>query len=220
MTKDQIAYLFKFCEKHLVYFYEVQLELVDHLANAIEEEMKANPRLTFKNALDVVYSRFGVMGFSTVVREKSRQLERRARKQYWQLIKEQFHWPQILRGLFSGAVAYTAFSIHPLAGLILIVVVLLAGSVINIFLARRFNQLIKKSGKRFLMADYSFGANFGFVSLYFLAQVIIYSWEFQPLTGGLILAIFVILMSASNQLCIKYRDKLISDFPEVFHFAR
>ena len=39
LTDEQIAALFAFCEKHLVRHYDLQVELVDHLANAIETKM-------------------------------------------------------------------------------------------------------------------------------------------------------------------------------------
>jgi len=37
LTKNQIDELYKFTRKHYVYHYDVQSELVDHLANDIEE---------------------------------------------------------------------------------------------------------------------------------------------------------------------------------------
>ena len=36
LTKNQIDELYKFTRKHYVYHYDVQSELVDHLANDIE----------------------------------------------------------------------------------------------------------------------------------------------------------------------------------------
>jgi hypothetical protein len=43
----QIDYLFAFCKKHYVHHYDVQVELVDHLANAVEDEMKKDGNLFF-----------------------------------------------------------------------------------------------------------------------------------------------------------------------------
>lgn len=37
LTEEQIADLFLFCEENGVRYYEVQIELVDHLASAIEQ---------------------------------------------------------------------------------------------------------------------------------------------------------------------------------------
>ena len=39
LTKEQIDYLFDFCRVNGVKPYDVQVELVDHLANGIEKEL-------------------------------------------------------------------------------------------------------------------------------------------------------------------------------------
>mgnify|MGYP000193300158 CR=1 FL=1 len=41
ITEVQYESLFAFCRKHYVQYYDVQVELVDHLAEAIEEKLKA-----------------------------------------------------------------------------------------------------------------------------------------------------------------------------------
>jgi hypothetical protein len=48
LSQEQLQELFSFCEKHFVQYYDVQVELVDHLANAIEAEMAANPKRSFR----------------------------------------------------------------------------------------------------------------------------------------------------------------------------
>jgi len=48
LTTPQIEDLFKFTRKHFVYHYDVQSELVDHLANDIEEIWNEKPYLSFK----------------------------------------------------------------------------------------------------------------------------------------------------------------------------
>jgi hypothetical protein len=47
LTETHIQELYKFTRKHYVYFYDVQSELVDHLANDIEDIWKAQPNLSF-----------------------------------------------------------------------------------------------------------------------------------------------------------------------------
>lgn len=54
LTNEQIQSLFTFCEKHFVKYYDVQVELVDHLANAVELEMQTNPKYSFERALEKV----------------------------------------------------------------------------------------------------------------------------------------------------------------------
>jgi hypothetical protein len=48
LNQEQIEALFRFCEKKSVRYYDLQVELVDHLAERIEEEMKADHHCTHR----------------------------------------------------------------------------------------------------------------------------------------------------------------------------
>lgn len=71
LTEEQINRLYKFCVQHYVRYYDVQIELVDHLANAIEARMEADKKLDFETALNSVYAGFGMMGFSKIVSQRT-----------------------------------------------------------------------------------------------------------------------------------------------------
>ncbi|HUZ57957.1 MAG TPA: hypothetical protein VMU83_04180 [Hanamia sp.] len=88
LTKEQVDCLFIYCEKHFVKYYEVQIELVDHLANAIETKMDANHKLSFEKALDEVHESFGVRGFAPLVSEKQIAAEKQSGKLFWKLFKD------------------------------------------------------------------------------------------------------------------------------------
>jgi hypothetical protein len=66
LQKDQIECLFEFTRRHGVQYYDVQAELVDHLASQIEADMDANPALAFHAALDEAYTKFGPKGFKFI----------------------------------------------------------------------------------------------------------------------------------------------------------
>ena len=76
LTKSQIKQLYSFTKEHYVEWYDVQTELVDHLANGIEEQLEQNTNLTFKSALNSEFKKFGVMGFSEVVKQKTNALNK------------------------------------------------------------------------------------------------------------------------------------------------
>ncbi len=95
LTNDQVDYLFKFCKKHYVHHYDLQVELVDHLANAIEEKMTANKQLSFEAALDNVYASFGISGFAAIVAARTATLKKQSRKMHWELFLSYFTWPKI-----------------------------------------------------------------------------------------------------------------------------
>lgn len=65
------------------------------MANAIEEKMKLNPKLSFDAALNEVYKGFGVMGFSDVIGEKQIALAKSYRKRNWENFKNYFTIPKV-----------------------------------------------------------------------------------------------------------------------------
>jgi hypothetical protein len=95
LTSEQIQQLFVFCVKHFVRQYDVQVELVDHLANAIEDRMAADQSLGFDTALVAVHGDFGVLGFAQVVNAKAEALTKKYRKERWQGFRAYFTWPKI-----------------------------------------------------------------------------------------------------------------------------
>lgn len=95
LTQEQIQYLHQFCTKHYVRFYDLQLELVDHLANAIEQKMDENPKLNFEQALDEVYKGFGIFGFSRIVSERDLALRKKYQKSFWKYFLSYFTPPRL-----------------------------------------------------------------------------------------------------------------------------
>lgn len=82
VSEEEVAALYQFTRQHYVEYYDVQTELVDHLANGIEAQWKENPKLPFEEALQKEFKKFGVYGFSDVVEKRQRAME----KKYWKLI--------------------------------------------------------------------------------------------------------------------------------------
>ncbi len=100
LTQQHIQQLYTFTQMHYVEYYDLQTELVDHLANGIEQQWETNPDLAFESALQIEFKKFGVCGFSDVVSEKTKALN----KHYWLLIwndfKSFFTIPKIILTLF------------------------------------------------------------------------------------------------------------------------
>lgn len=64
LNQKQIEYLFTFVEEKGVKYYDVQHEIVDHLATSIESEMMSNENTSFEHALHIIYSKFPITGFA------------------------------------------------------------------------------------------------------------------------------------------------------------
>lgn len=96
LNKQQINQLYLFTRQHFVEWYDLQSELVDHLANSIEDRWKENPKLTFEEALDLEFKKFGIFGFMDVVDERRRFLSKKYGRIIWKHYKEFFRLPKII----------------------------------------------------------------------------------------------------------------------------
>jgi len=95
-SENQIKELYKFTKDHFVDYYDVQTELVDHLANDIEQIWLVQPQLSFQEARMNSFKRFGIFGFMTVVEQKQKAMTKR----YWNILfrfaKAWFSLPKII----------------------------------------------------------------------------------------------------------------------------
>jgi len=96
LTPTQIQTIFDFTEKKYIKYYDVQIELVDHIADKIEALRVDDPNLSFDRALHMVYKSFGVFGFTKVQNEKSIELQRYWMRHLWSYIKSYFKLPKIV----------------------------------------------------------------------------------------------------------------------------
>ncbi|GGG92915.1 hypothetical protein GCM10011416_07430 [Polaribacter pacificus] len=96
LTEEHIDQLYKFTRKHFVYHYDVQTELVDHLANDIEQIWIDQPQLSFEEGRDLSFKKFGVFGFMDVVEQKQKVMYKRYWKILWRFVKEWFTLPKAI----------------------------------------------------------------------------------------------------------------------------
>lgn len=96
LTQSHIQELYKFTRQHYVEYYDVQTELVDHLANDIEQIWEENPKLSFEQARDKSFKKFGVFGFLNVVEQKQFQMTKKYFKIILKFAKEWFKIPKIV----------------------------------------------------------------------------------------------------------------------------
>ena len=144
LTQSHIKELYKFTRKHYVEHYDVQSELVDHLANDIEEIWVENSKLSFEQARDKSFKKFGVFGFMNVVEAKQKQLSKRYTKILWKFMKEWFSIPKIIITLLIFTFFYTLLDFKINENIFLSIMLFLA--IIDVILAQ---NLLKKSKKRF-----------------------------------------------------------------------
>lgn len=149
LTKKQIQELYEFTRKNSVAYYDVQTELVDHLANDIEQIWEEEPNLSFKEARDKSFKKFGVHGFSDVVSEKVGQMNKKYWKIIFRFVKEWFKLPKIILTTTVLFIFYTAFKTPSYTKIASIVVVSLA----FLFLMKKFYFWIYNKKSKILLAE-------------------------------------------------------------------
>jgi hypothetical protein len=225
LSSDQIESLFAFCRQHFVYYYDVQVELVDHLANAIEAEMLNDPKISFEKALKKIHESFGLFGFAPLVAEKEKMALRQSRKIFWTIFKEQFTWPKILTFFLLMLGMFTIFSKEPFLIKWTAPALIIIGWPFYLSGIIRFQRLIKKTGKKFLMENISWVTSFILIPSYFANFPNSFKSEIIPdysASVGLILfystllSVYIILIVAISQTLSLVTNSLHKTYPEVF----
>ena len=99
IAASQIEDLYAFTRAHFVEWYDLQTELVDHLANDIEAIWQEQPTLSYTEARDFSFKKFGVFGFMDVVENRQKAMGKTYRKYLFLELKKWFEWPQIIATL-------------------------------------------------------------------------------------------------------------------------
>lgn len=93
--------LYKFTRRRLVEHYDLQTELVDHLAHGIEEQWQKNPKLSFDEALEREFKKFGHFGFRSVIKARKKAMKTKYNTLLFNELKQWVSWPKILWVLLS-----------------------------------------------------------------------------------------------------------------------
>ena len=109
LTDEEIESLFDFCRKHYVPEYDLQIELVDHLASGIEEQWLEDPDIPFPIARINTFEKFGVYGFSKIKEQKEKELRRKYGTMFWQYTLEFYKFPKIV---MTGALTILLFLLY------------------------------------------------------------------------------------------------------------
>lgn len=96
LTETEINELFALCEQKGIKHFDLQIELVDHLASAIEQKWQEEPLLEFHDIMYPLVRQFGRHGFSDIVEEKQSALKKKYLDLQWKYIREFFRLPKII----------------------------------------------------------------------------------------------------------------------------
>jgi hypothetical protein len=172
LTKEEIQQLYTFTRQHFVEYYDLQTELVDHLANDIEEQWQKYPKLNFEDAKNNAFKKFGIFGFMDAIEQKGKAMNKRYVKYLWNELKKWFELPQLLATIALFLIFYLAFASEFAVVFALIFYVFLAGwSIIKGFqLKRYFKRKNEFSKKKWMLEELIF-KQAGGASILFITQI-------------------------------------------------
>lgn len=111
LSKEEIDTLFTFVESKNVKYKDVQFEIVDHLASAIEEEQEREPNLNFNSALKRIYGKFPITGFAMMILAKEEALSKYWKKRFFGAFLKCFSYPKVALTLALSTIIYLVLSI-------------------------------------------------------------------------------------------------------------
>lgn len=77
LTKDQLKEIKEFIHYRGFTTIEVEMEILDHVACAVENKLNKQPRLTVSKAIEAVHASFGVLGFSVFQDDLQKSISRK-----------------------------------------------------------------------------------------------------------------------------------------------
>jgi len=224
ITENQIEELYLFTRKHFVEWYDVQTELVDHLANGIEAQWEQNPNLSFHEALNNEFKKFGVFGFSEVVEQKTNALSKYYIKEVVKYLKEYFKLPKIILTFSSIWVLFKIMQIFENKDYVVIPVVLIVFGLVIIYAIKentRLNKSYKATGKKWLFESITgqLGGAIHFLNIGIYAPLYSQSNEQWTLTSQLVFSVFVVIYVLFFYIALKIvspklKEKLSKEHPE------
>lgn len=181
LSQEEIDKLFELCEFHNVHYYDVQIELVDHMATSIEALWETNPQLQFEEAAFQVGEQFniepwiyssgntilpsifgkkfsGENGFEIITESKGKELRRKYDRLQLKHIAKFFKLPKII---LTSTITYLLYFVLKYSNnnfdVLYIVqsLFVLALALYLIFLYPKKAQIEIEEGKSFLLVEHS-----------------------------------------------------------------
>ena len=134
LTREEIKYIDNYLIKSKVKYWDVRVELLDHIASAVEEKIEKEG-ISFNEALLEVHQSFGNStevygiyhgkllkeglyadnnGFKKFERQKQKSIGRKLRKAHWQELKNLMFTPKFLLEFTAfGIISYYGFNFYP-----------------------------------------------------------------------------------------------------------
>ena len=181
VTKLEEQRLYSFTREHFVEYFDVQIELVDHLATAIEDKWQEDTKVSFEDALNRVFKTFGIFGFSDIVEERGKALSKRYLKKIFKITVSNLKLPKILSSLAIASLLFVVtkfFSNSVIPSLVAFASTVLVATIFT------FKQHRKWKSKDIKIMAAAFTNNYLYAFLNILIQIVIQGFPRVFLNDG------------------------------------
>ena len=116
LTTEQITYIENYIKSFDIKYYEVYMEILDHMILSVEDILENDKTISFEDVvLKAKVEGFGKNGFRGMMNEKLQLAQKQARKENNKMIKEYFTFPKIVMTLavFFGYFLFLMFFEDP-----------------------------------------------------------------------------------------------------------
>ena len=97
LNSEQITYIENYINKNDIKYYELYMEILDHMILSVEAILEKDKEISFKDAVvEAKVEGFGKKGFRGMMIEKQKLAQKQASKDNFKRIKEYFTFPKIV----------------------------------------------------------------------------------------------------------------------------
>lgn len=199
LTSQQIDRLYQFTRQHYVEYYDLQTELVDHLANAVEQQWQQNPKLTFEEALQIEFKKFGVFGFMNVVEKRQAALNKKYNKIILKHFKVFFTIPKIILTITLVGLIYFILKTSVFKANIVLVaigIIILSFYFFLIYFVSKNRKANKAMHKKWLLKEIILGRSSIVGVMYLPIQVLLHSEKVLENSLGVFCISFLLVSMA------------------------
>ncbi len=109
LTREQLRQIEVFIARKGFTYTDVKLEILDHVACAVEEKIGKDPDLSLEKALSLVHADFGVYGFSVIEDAIKRSLNKVLMYTIAKVFRDTFLWSRLVLVLGFSFLIFQAF---------------------------------------------------------------------------------------------------------------
>ena len=96
LTEEQITYIENYIKSFDIKYYEVYMEILDHMILSVEAILEEHKEIVFEDAVLKAKNQFGQQGFKKFSKEKLESFRQSERKMYGNEIKKYVTFPKIV----------------------------------------------------------------------------------------------------------------------------